>query len=96
MYYEAVFTIIERDPKYIRNLANVCMNNFSNNKVELMFYEYLKNPIAEELTFEPESGSAFEDRIIASAKLEKDELEYMESISVRYEALDKFKPTLSS
>ncbi len=87
IYFEPIFTILERNPIYIRNLANVCKNNSPDRKVEHMFQKYLKNPIAEEITSDTES----ESEIITPAKLEKEELDYMEDISFKYEALERFK-----
>ncbi len=87
IHFEPIFTILERNPEYVHNLANVCKNNAPDQKVEHMFQKYLKNPITEQITVNTES----ETQIILPDKLDKEELEYMEDISFKYEALEKFK-----
>jgi hypothetical protein len=95
IYFERIFTILERNPNYIEQLYNVCKGNPSNEKVELLFYDYLKNPFVERVKVEPESKPSikpyYESKIITPAKIEKEELDYMKEISPRYEALGKFK-----
>jgi predicted KAP-like P-loop ATPase len=87
VYYELVFSVLERNPDFIQNLANVCKNEPPNNKLEHLFYKHLKNPILEEIFLSTE----FENKEKIPASLDNEVLEYMEDISTSYEALNNFK-----
>jgi len=87
LYYEPVFSILERNPDYTRNLINVCKNESPNEIVEHLFYKYLKNPIVEGF---PSTGEEENREVVPSTVSDKD-MEYMEDISTRFEALNKFK-----
>ena len=88
IYCEPVFTVLERHPDYIKALSNVCQNNPPDQNVERLFYEYLRNPIAEQTA--PVSDDETQE-LVPAVKLEKEELEYMKDISPRFEAMEQFK-----
>jgi hypothetical protein len=87
LYYEPVFSILERNPDYTGNLINVCKNESPNEMVEHLFYKYLKNPIVEGI---PYTGDEENREVVPGTVSDKD-MEYMEDISTRFEALNKFK-----
>ena len=87
IYFEPVFTILERKPKYLFDFVEICKNNPPNGDVQLMFNEYLKNPLARKVVTKPES----ETEVITHAELKKEEFNYMKETSFRYDALENFK-----
>jgi len=87
IYHEPVFTILEREPQYIKNLKEICAQNPPNSKVEHLFMYYLRNPFKDSLP----RGGKNEDEVLIPSTIEKEEIEYMEEISSRFESLEKFK-----
>ncbi len=86
IFYEDIFTILERNPSSLKNLINVCKNEPPSTKIEHYFKKFLKNPITElVLEVSSESETALDETP------DEDELQFIESISTRFEALDKFK-----
>ena len=91
IFYEDIFTILERNPSNLKNLINVCKNESPSNKIEHYFKKFLKNPITEQvLAVSSESETALDETP------DEDELEFIESISTRFEALDNFKEHFSA
>ena len=86
IFYEPIFSILERNPRYIEQLNNICRKESPNQKIEHFFNDYLKNPITD-LPISPTSET---DKVKSSTLIEGD-LNYMREISLRYRALDKFK-----